>query len=154
MSNRRRSTPASGGLRQPGKVADHHRFPAQYHSDDVRRSVHEGRSSPDIVRRGSVQARTVSNRGAGKAAGWHAGSGRQSAVRHVRVVMYFAPIGAGAAIAFTVGKFGVKTLIDLGQFVLAVFVPAWGSSWRPSDSCRGCAASGCRAFSDTSRRKF
>jgi aerobic C4-dicarboxylate transport protein len=39
----------------------------------------------------------------------------------VRVIMYFAPIGAGAAIAFTVGKFGVKTLIDLGQFVFAVF---------------------------------
>jgi Na+/H+-dicarboxylate symporter len=39
----------------------------------------------------------------------------------VRVIMYFAPIGAGAAIAFTVGKFGVKTLLELGQFVFAVF---------------------------------
>jgi aerobic C4-dicarboxylate transport protein len=44
----------------------------------------------------------------------------------VRVVMYFAPIGAGAAIAFTVGKFGVKTLIDLGQFVFAVFAVCLG----------------------------
>jgi aerobic C4-dicarboxylate transport protein len=39
----------------------------------------------------------------------------------VRVIMYFAPIGAGAAIAFTVGKFGVKTLLDLGEFVFAIF---------------------------------
>jgi aerobic C4-dicarboxylate transport protein len=44
----------------------------------------------------------------------------------VRVIMYFAPIGAGAAIAFTVGKFGVKTLIDLGQFVFAVFAVCLG----------------------------
>jgi Na+/H+-dicarboxylate symporter len=39
----------------------------------------------------------------------------------VRVIMYFAPIGAGAAIAFTVGTFGIKTLLDLGEFVFAVF---------------------------------
>jgi aerobic C4-dicarboxylate transport protein len=44
----------------------------------------------------------------------------------VRVIMYFAPIGAGAAIAFTVGKFGIKTLIDLGQFVFAVFAVCLG----------------------------
>ena len=44
----------------------------------------------------------------------------------VRVIMYFAPIGAGAAIAFTVGKFGVKTLLDLGQFVFAVFAVCVG----------------------------
>lgn len=44
----------------------------------------------------------------------------------VRLIMYFAPIGAGAAIAFTVGKFGVKTLLDLGQFVFAVFAVCLG----------------------------
>jgi aerobic C4-dicarboxylate transport protein len=44
----------------------------------------------------------------------------------VRVIMYFAPIGAGAAIAFTVGKFGVKTLLDLGEFVFAVFAICLG----------------------------
>jgi hypothetical protein len=44
----------------------------------------------------------------------------------VRVIMYFAPIGAAAAIAFTVGKFGIKTLIDLGQFVFAVFAVCVG----------------------------
>jgi aerobic C4-dicarboxylate transport protein len=44
----------------------------------------------------------------------------------VRMIMYFAPIGAGAAIAFTVGKFGVKTLLDLGEFVFAVFAVCLG----------------------------
>jgi aerobic C4-dicarboxylate transport protein len=39
----------------------------------------------------------------------------------VRVIMVAAPIAAFAAIAFTVGKFGVRTLLDLGGFVLAVF---------------------------------
>jgi len=44
----------------------------------------------------------------------------------VRAIMYVAPIGAFAAIAFTVGKFGVRTLLDLGEFVLAVFVVCLG----------------------------
>ena len=44
----------------------------------------------------------------------------------VRVIMYAAPIGAFAAIAFTVGKFGVGTLLDLGEFVLAVFAVCLG----------------------------
>src|SRR5215470_13564506 len=44
----------------------------------------------------------------------------------VRVIMYFAPIGAGAAIAFTVGKFGITTLLDLGEFVFAVFAVCLG----------------------------
>jgi aerobic C4-dicarboxylate transport protein len=39
----------------------------------------------------------------------------------VRVIMVAAPIAAFAAIAFTVGKFGIRTLVDLGGFVLAVF---------------------------------
>ncbi|HSV22903.1 MAG TPA: C4-dicarboxylate transporter DctA [Xanthobacteraceae bacterium] len=44
----------------------------------------------------------------------------------VRVIMYAAPIGAFAAIAFTVGKFGITTLLDLGEFVLAVFAVCLG----------------------------
>lgn len=44
----------------------------------------------------------------------------------VRVIMIAAPIGAFAAIAFTVGKFGVGTLRDLGEFVLAVFAVCLG----------------------------
>jgi aerobic C4-dicarboxylate transport protein len=35
----------------------------------------------------------------------------------VRLVMYVAPIGAFGAMAFTTGKFGVKTLTSLGYFV-------------------------------------
>jgi aerobic C4-dicarboxylate transport protein len=38
----------------------------------------------------------------------------------VRLVMYLAPIGAGAAMAFTVGKYGIHTLEDLAKLV-AIF---------------------------------
>jgi aerobic C4-dicarboxylate transport protein len=40
----------------------------------------------------------------------------------VRIIMYFAPIGAFGAMAFTIGKYGVKTLFDLGQLVLSVYL--------------------------------
>jgi aerobic C4-dicarboxylate transport protein len=40
----------------------------------------------------------------------------------VRIIMYFAPIAALCAMAFTVGKYGVKTLLDLGQLVASVYI--------------------------------
>jgi len=40
----------------------------------------------------------------------------------VRIIMYFAPIGAFGAITFTIGKYGIKTLIDLGEVVAAVYL--------------------------------
>jgi aerobic C4-dicarboxylate transport protein len=40
----------------------------------------------------------------------------------VRVVMYAAPIGACGAIAFTIGKYGVHTLLQLGQLVAGVYI--------------------------------
>jgi aerobic C4-dicarboxylate transport protein len=36
--------------------------------------------------------------------------------------MYFAPIGAFGAMAFTIGKYGMRTVFDLGQLVLAVYL--------------------------------
>jgi aerobic C4-dicarboxylate transport protein len=48
----------------------------------------------------------------------------------IRLIMYAAPIGAGAAMAYTIGKFGVAALRDLAGFVVlfyatcAVFVVA------------------------------
>jgi len=53
------------------------------------------------------------------------------------IVMWFAPFGVGAAIAYTVGESGLRVLVNLGQlvlalygalavFVLAVFVPVMG----------------------------
>jgi len=42
--------------------------------------------------------------------------------RLVRLVMYLAPIGAFGAIAFTIGKYGVHTLISLGWLVGAMYV--------------------------------
>ena len=38
----------------------------------------------------------------------------------VKIIMYFAPIAALCAMGFTVGKYGLKSLIDLGQLIGAV----------------------------------
>jgi aerobic C4-dicarboxylate transport protein len=40
----------------------------------------------------------------------------------VRIIMYCAPIAAFCAMAFTVGKYGLRTLIDLGQLVASVYI--------------------------------
>src|ERR1700722_12731265 len=40
----------------------------------------------------------------------------------VRIIMVFAPIAALCAMAFTVGKYGLRTLLDLGQLVASVYV--------------------------------
>ena len=38
----------------------------------------------------------------------------------VKIIMYFAPLAALCAIAFTVGKYGLKSLVDLGELIGAV----------------------------------
>jgi Na+/H+-dicarboxylate symporter len=40
----------------------------------------------------------------------------------VRMIMVFAPIGAFGAMAFTIGKYGIGTLLSLGQLVAGVYV--------------------------------
>ena len=40
----------------------------------------------------------------------------------VRIIMYCAPIAAFCAMAFTVGKYGLRTLLDLGQLVASVYI--------------------------------
>jgi aerobic C4-dicarboxylate transport protein len=40
----------------------------------------------------------------------------------VRIIMVFAPIAALCAMAFTVGKYGLKTLLDLAQLVASVYL--------------------------------
>src|SRR6202165_2029383 len=40
----------------------------------------------------------------------------------VRSIMYFAPLAALCAMAYTVGKYGLKTLLDLGQLVASVYI--------------------------------
>lgn len=39
----------------------------------------------------------------------------------LKYVMYLAPIGAFGGMAFTVGKYGIKTLLPLGKLMLAVY---------------------------------
>jgi len=40
----------------------------------------------------------------------------------VRIIMYFAPLAALGAIAFTIGKYGLSTLLQLGQLVAGVYI--------------------------------
>ena len=48
----------------------------------------------------------------------------QSLFRIVAMVMRLAPIGAGAGMAFTIGKYGIGTLVSLGHLMLALYVTA------------------------------
>src|ERR1700678_1904726 len=41
--------------------------------------------------------------------------------RFTNVVMYFAPIGVGAAMAFTVGQMGLGVLVNLGKLLLTLY---------------------------------
>ncbi|MFZ1990899.1 MAG: C4-dicarboxylate transporter DctA [Alphaproteobacteria bacterium] len=49
-------------------------------------------------------------------------SGTQVLFRIVEIVMWVAPIGAFGAIAFTVGKFGASSLIQLGELILEFYL--------------------------------
>jgi aerobic C4-dicarboxylate transport protein len=40
----------------------------------------------------------------------------------VRIIMLVAPLAAFCAMAFTVGKYGLKTLLDLGQLVASIYL--------------------------------
>jgi Na+/H+-dicarboxylate symporter len=39
----------------------------------------------------------------------------------VRIVMYLAPLAAFGGMAFTIGKYGIGSVVQLGQFVIAVY---------------------------------
>ncbi len=42
--------------------------------------------------------------------------------RVVGIIMYAAPAGAFGAMAFTIGKYGIKTLLPLGKLILCVYL--------------------------------
>ena len=42
----------------------------------------------------------------------------------ISIIMRFAPIGAFGAMAFTIGKYGIQTLLPLGKLMLAVYLTA------------------------------
>ena len=46
----------------------------------------------------------------------------QALFRFVSLVMRLAPIGAGAGVAYTIGRYGVGSLISLGWLMLAVYI--------------------------------
>ena len=46
----------------------------------------------------------------------------QALFRFVSIVMRLAPIGAGAGVAYTIGRYGVGSLISLGWLMLSVYI--------------------------------
>jgi Na+/H+-dicarboxylate symporter len=42
--------------------------------------------------------------------------------KFTNIVMYFAPIGVGAAMAFTVGQMGIGVLLNLGKLLLTLYI--------------------------------
>jgi len=46
----------------------------------------------------------------------------QGLFKIVAMVMRLAPIGAGAGMAFTIGKYGIGTLLSLGQLLIALYL--------------------------------
>ncbi|GAB7528928.1 C4-dicarboxylate transporter DctA [Pseudomonas sp. 3A(2025)] len=46
----------------------------------------------------------------------------QGLFKIVAMVMRLAPIGAGAGMAFTIGKYGLGTLLSLGQLLIALYI--------------------------------
>jgi aerobic C4-dicarboxylate transport protein len=49
-------------------------------------------------------------------------TGLQALFGMINMVMRLAPIGAGAGVAYTIGKYGIGTLASLGQLMLGVYV--------------------------------
>ncbi len=80
-------------------------------------------------------------RGRGAQQAWRSAAGRlvnfidlflQVLFKIVSMVMKLAPLGAGAGIAFTVGKYGIDTLWSLGRLMLAL------APQPRSSSCSSC----------------
>ena len=105
-----------------GAVTGHRRFSAEHHSDDGRRRLREGRDPPGAVLLGAVRLGALPPANPG---------GRSSFVhRHVShalfivvgFIMRLAPIGAFGAMAFTIGKYGIGSLLSLGKLMAGFYL--------------------------------
>ena len=66
--------------------------------------------------------------------------------------MKVAPIGAFGAMAFTIGKYGLGTLLSLGKLMAGFYVTCLIFIFVVLGSIAGCAASRSSSSSATSRR--
>ena len=103
--------------------ADHDRLPAEHHPEHGRRRVRARRDPA-----GAALLRALRARGAVTRPGRRAASSRSSISSSralfaiVGIVMRLAPIGAFGAMAFTVGRYGVGSLLSLGQLMAGMYV--------------------------------
>ena len=103
---------------EPGQDAEHDRLPAQRHPEHRRRRLRQGRDPAGAAVRGAVRLRAA--RASAAAARWCSTSSRSSRTccsRSSAIIMKVAPIGAFGAMAFTIGKYGVGSLLSLGKLM-------------------------------------
>jgi aerobic C4-dicarboxylate transport protein len=71
----------------------------------------------------------------------------------VGMVMRLAPMGAGAGVAFTIGKYGIGTLWSLAHLLIALYVTSLSScSWCWAESCAPSACRSGRSCASSARR--
>ena len=102
----------------------HGRVPAAHHPAHVLRRVHRlGRSAAGAVRRGALRLRDDAHgHGRQRSSTRSSRPARTSSSAMMNALMKLAPLGAGGAMAFTIGRYGVDALKPLallmGSFYL------------------------------------
>ena len=103
--------------------SERHRLPARHHPDDDGLGADRRLDPAGAVRRDPVRHRLVAGRQAGRAGARHArAAGARSCSASSRILMRAAPIGAFGAIAFTIGAYGIGTLVNLGALVATFYL--------------------------------
>jgi aerobic C4-dicarboxylate transport protein len=119
--------------------------------DDDCERVRDGRHSAGAVLLGAVRPRGASHGQSGQAArepdrSVHARPLRHGGPDHVRLA-----IGAFGAMAYTIGQFGIATLLSLGQLMLAMVAACLFFIFAVSAGSRGGRESACSSTWPTSR---
>ena len=105
-------------VHRPGQDAEHDRLPAEHHPEHRRRRLRQGRDPAGAAVRGAVRLRAAQVRRARHAGvRLHREDCRTCCSSIVGIIMQVAPIGAFGAMAFTIGKYGVGSLLSLGKLM-------------------------------------
>ena len=146
-------TKAIADLHRQGRRAEHGRVPAAHHPGHRGRRLRRGRDPAGAVLRHPVRLRAALR--------WASAASRCSQLidqtAHVffgivGIIMKVAPIGAFGAMAFTIGKYGVGTLLSLGSLMLGFYATCLIFVFGVLGLVAGCAASASSSSSATSRR--
>ena len=141
-------------LHRQGRRAEHGRVPAAHHSQHRGRRVRRRRDPAGAVRSPSCSP-SPCRRSASAASRCSTMIDQAAHVLFgiVGIIMKVAPIGAFGAMAFTIGKYGIGTLLSLGKLMLGFYATCLIFIFVVLGLvCHGCAASASSSSSATSRR--